>query len=88
MRKMSRVVARFIPHIVPRDSFYGEESWSEWQDLNLRPPRLERGNFGAGIARLGAFDSAPPVSPRRRATWHEFVIQLVLGIEETPAVHK
>jgi hypothetical protein len=31
------------PHIVPRDRFYCEESWSEWQDLNLRPPRPERG---------------------------------------------
>ena len=31
-----------VPHIVPRDEFYCEESWSEWQDLNLRPPRPER----------------------------------------------
>jgi hypothetical protein len=34
---------RFVPHIVPRDDFSCEESWSEWQDLNLRPPRPERG---------------------------------------------
>ena len=34
---------RFVPHIVPCDGFYCEESWSEWQDLNLRPPRPERG---------------------------------------------
>jgi len=33
---------RFVPHIVPHDGFYCEESWSEWQDLNLRPPRPER----------------------------------------------
>ena len=26
-----------IPHIVPRDGLCCEESWSEWQDLNLRP---------------------------------------------------
>jgi hypothetical protein len=26
-----------------RDVIYCEESWSEWQDLNLRPPRPERG---------------------------------------------
>ena len=32
----------FVPHIVPRDDFSCEESWSEWQDLNLRPPRPER----------------------------------------------
>src|SRR5215472_14332737 len=31
------------PHIVPRDGFCCKESWSEWQDLNLRPPRPERG---------------------------------------------
>ena len=34
---------RFVPHIVPRDDFSCEESWSEWQDLNLQPPRPERG---------------------------------------------
>jgi hypothetical protein len=26
-----------------RGGFCCEESWSEWQDLNLRPPRPERG---------------------------------------------
>ena len=36
---------RFVPHIVPRDGFYCEESWSEWQDLNLRPPPPERGTL-------------------------------------------
>src|SRR5215467_11008363 len=36
--------ARFVPHIVPRDNLSCEESWSEWQDLNLRPPRPERGS--------------------------------------------
>src|SRR5262249_34015066 len=30
---------------VPRDGFYCEESWSEWQDLNLRPPPPERGTL-------------------------------------------
>jgi hypothetical protein len=30
------------PYMVPRDGFDSEESWSEWQDLNLRPPRPER----------------------------------------------
>jgi hypothetical protein len=25
----------FVPHIVPRDGFYCEESWSEWQDLQF-----------------------------------------------------
>jgi hypothetical protein len=27
-----------------------EESWSEWQDLNLRPPRPERGARPKGLA--------------------------------------
>jgi hypothetical protein len=29
----------FVPHIVPRNGFCCQESWSEWQDLNLRPPK-------------------------------------------------
>ena len=41
--KMLSLGDRFVPHIVPRDDFSCEERWSEWQDLNLRPPRPERG---------------------------------------------
>jgi hypothetical protein len=33
----------FVPHIRPRSNSRCRESWSEWQDLNLRPPRPERG---------------------------------------------
>jgi hypothetical protein len=33
----------FVPHIIPRTSSTVREGWSEWQDLNLRPPRPERG---------------------------------------------
>ena len=33
----------FVPHIWPRSDRLCGESWSEWQDLNLRPPRPERG---------------------------------------------
>src|SRR5262249_47437720 len=33
----------FVPHIRPRSQCVYRESWSEWQDLNLRPPRPERG---------------------------------------------
>jgi hypothetical protein len=33
----------FVPHIRPRSRLLYQESWSEWQDLNLRPPRPERG---------------------------------------------
>jgi hypothetical protein len=33
----------FVPHIRPRSRVMHRESWSEWQDLNLRPPRPERG---------------------------------------------
>ena len=36
----------FVPHIVPRNGFYCEESWSEWQDLNLRPPVPNEGRYG------------------------------------------
>src|SRR5262249_20094025 len=39
-----------VPHIIPRDGLYFEESWSEWQDLNLRPPRPERGSGPAEFA--------------------------------------
>jgi hypothetical protein len=27
----------FVPHIWPRKRCEGSETWSEWQDLNLRP---------------------------------------------------
>ena len=40
----SLIATRFVPHIVPRDDFSCEESWSEWQDLNLRPPLPELGS--------------------------------------------
>ena len=43
----------FVPHIVPRDRFYCEESWSEWQDLNLRPPRPERDGESPMAFRFG-----------------------------------
>src|SRR5690242_8247883 len=33
----------FVPHIWPPSVFEISECWSEWQDLNLRPPRPERG---------------------------------------------
>jgi hypothetical protein len=33
----------FVPHIRPHDDQKWEKVWSEWQDLNLRPPRPERG---------------------------------------------
>ena len=52
-RTAPRVVAvRFVPRIVPRDGFCCQESWSEWQDLNLRPHRPERG--GAQHDRWGS----------------------------------
>ena len=33
----------FVPHNWPRRRSEVQETWSEWQDLNLRPPRPERG---------------------------------------------
>jgi len=56
-----------VPHIVPRDGLYCEESWSEWQDLNLRPPRPERG------ARLKGATDGKPLIERRCTTPTDFV---------------
>ena len=42
--------SRFVPHIIPRKRLIVGESWSEWQDLNLRPPRPERGGGPAEFA--------------------------------------
>ena len=39
--KMLSLGDRFVPHIVPRDGFYCEESWSEWQDLRLSLSDIE-----------------------------------------------
>ena len=36
----------FAVYSVPRHR-YPFEKWSEWQDLNLRPPRPERGYLAA-----------------------------------------
>src|ERR1700720_4072214 len=41
----------FVPHIRPRSDSRCRESWSEWQDLNLRPPRPERGALSSPINR-------------------------------------
>ena len=32
-----------VPQTVPRSFWISAKCWSEWQDLNLRPPRPERG---------------------------------------------
>ena len=53
------MAARFVPHIIPRKRFYCGESWSEWQDLNLRPPRPEQG-------------TRPPYSVRQQRLSHLF----------------
>src|SRR5271169_2738760 len=37
----------FVPHNWPRRRSEVQETWSEWQDLNLRPPRPERGALPA-----------------------------------------
>src|SRR5215469_6283745 len=50
------VAVRFVPHIAPRDGIYCEESWSEWQDLNLRPPRPERGILNVNVYRTNSTD--------------------------------
>jgi transposase-like protein len=51
-----------VPQSVPVDVGISAKCWSEWQDLNLRPPRPERGALPAGIgASEAAFD--------KRQTW-------------------
>jgi hypothetical protein len=37
----------FVPHIIPRRRQLRGESWSEWQDLNLRPLVLNEERVGA-----------------------------------------
>ncbi len=32
-----------VPQSVPVNTLISAKCWSEWQDLNLRPPRPERG---------------------------------------------
>ena len=66
--KMLSLGDRFIPHIVPRDGFCCQESWSEWQDLNLRPPRPERGTRPPYSVRQQRL--SPVLEPPRQAS-HE-----------------
>ena len=65
---------RFVPHIVPRDDFSCEERWSEWQDLNLRPPRPERGSGPAEFA--SAFAS------ELLSTRHDWALRDKIGLIE------
>src|SRR5262249_6620348 len=70
--KMLSLGDRFVPHIVPRDGFYCEESWSGWQDFNLRPPRPKRSTrppysvptIGATLMARRGMPSCPHRSPR------------------------
>jgi hypothetical protein len=39
-----------VPQSVPVDVWISAKCWSEWQDLNLRPPRPERGALPAHAA--------------------------------------
>ena len=41
-----------VPEVVPDGTGNLAKYWSEWQDLNLRPPRPERGVFGRAMKRL------------------------------------
>jgi hypothetical protein len=34
-----------VPEVVPDGTGNLAKCWSEWQDLNLRPPRPERGDY-------------------------------------------
>jgi hypothetical protein len=46
-RRREFITVSFVPHNWPRRRSEVQESWSEWQDLNLRPPRPERGALPA-----------------------------------------
>src|SRR5262249_39987620 len=37
--------SKTVPQSLPVIVALSVKHWSEWQDLNLRPPRPERGNF-------------------------------------------
>jgi hypothetical protein len=57
----------FIPHNCPRKRSERQESWSEWQDLNLRPPRPERGALPDGATlRLRWWKSVLGTRPKQR----------------------
>jgi hypothetical protein len=49
----------------------GAKCWSEWQDLNLRPPSPERGGIVAPFEKGGATQAAASVSQQNRsyAAW-------------------
>ena len=46
--------SRFVPHIVPRDGFYCEESWSEWPRLIGVVPELNRERAAGPAERVTA----------------------------------
>jgi hypothetical protein len=58
---------------MPRTSSTVREGWSEWQDLNLRPPRPERGTLPG--------PNGEPIREGRRsaAITHFFEITYPLG---------
>jgi hypothetical protein len=47
-----------VPEVVPDWMENLAKYWSEWQDLNLRPPRPERGVFGRAMKRLSSLLTA------------------------------
>src|SRR5271170_7500582 len=52
----------FVPHNWPRTQSKWRETWSEWQDLNVRPPRPERGALPDGATLQGCGPS--PTQPK------------------------
>ena len=57
-RRREFITVSFVPHYWPRRRSEVQESWSEWQDLNLRPPRPERGALPATAHLLSSSLSA------------------------------
>src|SRR6516165_6113307 len=59
--------SKTVPQTVPWSSWISAKCWSEWQDLNLRPPRPERGALPtvaqASRASLPDLTSSPHARP-------------------------
>jgi hypothetical protein len=80
----------FVPHNWPRRHSERRETWSEWQDLNLRPPRPERGALpgcatAISLVRLIHANSdkvVPPSASNRRVCAGEQPGDLLLALAE------
>jgi hypothetical protein len=63
-RGSSQVVAQVAADFANKSA----KCWSEWQDLNLRPPRTERGALPLASRRQWGFGTAPSIGCRGHST--------------------